>query len=220
MIWEILNQGIAFWLQFIASWGYAGIFALMAIESSFIPFPSEAVLIPAGMLASEGQMSIPLILLASVFGSLAGALVNYFLALYLGRALAEKLVQKYGKFFLISKESLEKADKFFEKSGNITTFVGRLIPVVRQLISLPAGFARMNLAKFCLFTCLGAGLWSLILILLGYFVGENYTAIEENINLLLIAGSAIILVAYFWLKRIKRKSKKSIPSGKWPDSGK
>lgn len=219
MIWEILSQGMSFWLQTIAAWGYFGIFALMALESSFIPFPSEAVLVPAGMLASEGQMSIPLILLTSVLGSLTGALVNYFLALYLGRALAEKLVHKYGRFFLLSKESLQKADKFFEKSGDITTFVGRLIPVVRQLISLPAGFARMNLAKFCLFTSLGAGFWSLILILLGYFVGENYAAIEENINLLLIAGSAMAIVAYFTLKR-KRKSKKRIPTGKWPNSGK
>jgi len=219
MIAEIFTQGIAFWLQTIGSWGYFGIFALMAIESSFIPFPSEAVLIPAGILAAKGQMSIPAIFLSAVFGSLLGALVNYFLALYLGRALAEKLIQKYGKFFLLSRESLQKTDAFFEKSGSITTFVGRLIPAVRQLISLPAGFARMNLAKFCLFTLLGAGLWSLILIFLGYFVGENYAAIEENINLLLVIGSAAGLAAYFILKRNGKRKKPVLPS-KWPHSKK
>jgi LPXTG-motif cell wall-anchored protein len=216
MIAETFSFAVTFLVQTIGSWGYFGIFVLMAIESSFIPFPSEVVLVPAGILAAKGQLSIPIILLASIAGSLVGALFNYFLALWLGRALAESLIHNYGKFFLLSKQSLKQSDDFFEKFGDVTTFVGRLVPVIRQLISLPAGFARMNLAKFCFFTCLGAGIWSMILILLGFFVGENYLAIEQNINLLL-TGFAVLLVLLFFLFKRKKKQK---TVNKWPHSKK
>ncbi len=177
--------------------GYVGIFLLMAIESSFIPFPSEIVLIPAGYLAYEGKMNIFMILLASIAGSLVGAFINYYLALLLGR----KFLQKYGKYLFISHETLCKLDSFFAKHGAISTFSGRLIPAIRQLISIPAGLSKMNQATFTLYTALGAGIWSLVLILLGYFIGQNQELLQNNLKLITIGillMVALLIAWYIW----------------------
>jgi len=155
-------------VDLIFDWGYLGIFIMMAIESSFIPFPSEIVLIPAGYLASQGEMSLGMIMLSALGGSMVGALINYFLAFTLGRTILEK----YGKYFFIKQATLVKMDTYFLKHGAISTFTGRLIPGIRQLISIPAGLCKMNIVKFSAYTALGAGIWALILTLLGYFIGE------------------------------------------------
>ena len=192
-------------LNIVEELGYVGIFVGMAIESSFFPFPSEIILIPAGALVASGEMNFFLVFISALFGSLAGATFNFFLALYLGRTAVDFMVSKYGRLFLISKRQLKKSDDYFKKHGEVTTFVGRLIPGVRQLISIPAGFSKMNFGKFILFTGLGAGIWSLFLIYVGYFFGENYMIINENIgliSLMILFLSLIIIVIYIlWKKK-------------------
>jgi len=162
-------------LDVVGALDYWGVFFLMVIESSFIPFPSELVIPPAAYLASQGQMSLFLVIFFGTLGSLVGALINYFLALHLGKPLVYSLVgQKWAKFLLLSESKLKKAEGYFLKYGSLSTFVGRLIPGIRQLISLPAGFVKMDLWKFSLFTTLGAGIWITALSLLGYLLGANW----------------------------------------------
>jgi len=186
MIHELAQQLV----DLIFDWGYLGIFIMMAIESSFIPFPSEIVLVPAGYLASKGDMGILPIMAAALGGSLVGSFVNYFLAFTLGR----KFLLRYGKYFFIQEETLLKMESYFKNHGHISTFTGRLIPGVRQLISIPAGLAKMNLAEFSLFTALGAGIWALILTLLGYFLGENEALIKQYLKEITVAVIALLFI--------------------------
>jgi len=189
-------------VDLIFDWGYLGIFLLMTVESSFIPFPSEIVLVPAGYLASQGQMSITLIMASALGGSLIGAFINYYLALTLGR----KVLQKYGKYFFISESALVKMENYFEAHGHISTFTGRLIPGIRQLISIPAGLAKMNIAEFAFFTGLGAGIWALILTLLGYFIGANEELISAYLKQITIAIVILLIVlAYVYYRYQKNK---------------
>jgi membrane protein DedA with SNARE-associated domain len=178
----------------IADGGYGGIFLLMAIESSFIPFPSEAVMIPAGVHIAKGEFHWLPVIVCAIAGSLAGALVNYFLAQRAGRA----FLLRYGKYILISEGKLDKAEAFFEKHGEIATLSCRLLPGIRQIVSIPAGLANMNLFRFCIYTSVGAGFWSVILLFIGYAAGED----AEKRNALLTqaglacAGLAVLLVIW------------------------
>lgn len=204
---EIYHLAVESLLALASSLGYVGIFLLMTLESSFIPFPSEIVLIPAGVLVQKGEMAFSLVFVAGVLGSLAGAFINYALALHLGRRVVNKLVFKYGKIFFISEKSILKSEKYFEKHGEVTTFVGRLIPGIRQLISLPAGFSQMKLGKFGVYTALGAGVWSLILIYIGYVFGENMALVEENLGVVslgLVAIALAVVLVYVLLQSGKR----------------
>jgi len=189
-------------VDLIFDWGYLGIFIMMAIESSFIPFPSEIVLIPAGYLASQGEMSIGMIMLSALGGSMVGALINYFLAFTLGRAILEK----YGKYFFIKQATLVKMDTYFLKHGAISTFTGRLIPGIRQLISIPAGLCKMNIVKFSAYTALGAGIWALILTLLGYFIGENEELINTYLKQITIVVMLVLVIisAIYYAKQKNR----------------
>jgi len=208
VIAEFYSSAVEYLLATSSSLGYFGIFLLMAIESSFVPFPSEVVLIPAGVLVQRGEMVFLFVLFFAILGSLVGALVNYYLALYLGRGLVNVLAERYGKFFLIGRSSIEKSEKYFAKNGEVTTFLGRLIPGIRQLISLPAGFAKMRMDKFILFTFLGAGIWSFILIYLGYIFGGNMALIEENLHIVtvVIVVVSLVIVSFYFLRK-KSKSR-------------
>jgi membrane protein DedA with SNARE-associated domain len=162
---------------------YWTITLLMAIESSFIPFPSEVVVPPAAYkAAASGDMNVGLVVLFATLGALIGALVNYFLALWLGKPVVYKFANsRFGHMCLIDQAKVEKAEQFFLRYGVSATLVGRLVPAVRQLISIPAGLAKMNLAKFALFTSLGAGLWNIVLAAMGYYL-ERVVPEEQLIS--------------------------------------
>ena len=196
MVIEQIQILIETLLLIIKELGYIGIFIGMTIESSFFPFPSEVILIPAGALIARGEMSFFAVFFAGLFGSLAGAWINYFLALFLGRKTVDYLVGKYGKFLFITNKKLKKTDEYFRKHGEVTTFVGRLIFIVRQLISLPAGFSKMNFFKFSLYTALGAGIWTLALILVGYFFGSTAQPMMKIITATLLTLCLLISLIY------------------------
>lgn len=166
-----MNEIISFIVDIVGELGYIGIFAMMFLESSFFPFPSEVVMIPAGYLVYTGEMNIVIAIIMGILGSLAGALFNYFLAFKFGRS----FILKFGKYFAFKEETMNKMEIFFKMHGEISTFIGRLIPVLRQYISLPAGLARMNLLKFSLYTSIGAGIWVIILCIIGYYVGAIFS---------------------------------------------
>lgn len=197
----MLSSIVNFIVETVSSLGYFGIFIMMFLESSFFPFPSEVVMIPAGYLASKGEMNIYLVLLFGILGSLAGALFNYYFAIKLGRA----FLLRYGKYILISEETILKMEEFFKNHGHISTFSGRLIPGVRQYISLPAGLARMNIFVFSLYTSLGAGIWVLILTILGYFLGNNQALVKEYLHIIVIVILILLAIfAYFYYRRVKK----------------
>ena len=197
----MLHEIIDFIVKTVGDLGYFGIFIMMFLESSFFPFPSEVVMIPAGYLAYQGEMNLFLAIFIGIAGSLTGAIFNYYLALRFGR----KFIAKYGKYVLIKEETMQKMEDFFEKHGHISTFSGRLIPAVRQYISLPAGLAKMNLFKFSLYTSLGAGIWVLILALLGYFIGHNQALINEYLHVIIITILVFLVILILFYVRLKLK---------------
>ncbi len=195
-------------VQTVGALGYFGIFFMMLLESSIFPLPSEVVMIPAGYLCSKGEMDLSIVIILGILGSIAGALLNYYLAIKLGR----KLLLKYGHYVFFSPETLERVEVFFKKHGSFSTFTGRLIPVVRHYISLPAGLARMNLGLFCFYTGVGAGIWVSILTFLGYFFGQNEALLHEHLHTVSISVGVFLVVCvaiYVWLhkrkERIQRK---------------
>lgn len=156
-------------LEWFLVLGYTGIVIMMLLESTFFPIPSEIIMIPAGVLAARGDMDPWAAIACGVIGSCLGALVNYYLAVWLGRP----FLLAYGKFVLIPPPRLEKVEGFFRRHGEISTFVGRLIPGVRHWISFPAGLAGMNMGRFLLFTGVGSSIWSAILLAIGYWAGKE-----------------------------------------------
>ncbi len=188
---------------------YWGVFLLMTIESSFVPFPSEVIVPPAAYLAFQGYMNVYLVVVAGLAGSVTGALINYFLAMKLGRPLVYILIEKkWMKYLLLNRRKLEKSEEYFRDYGALSTFIGRLIPAVRQLISLPAGFSRMNLGVFVFFTSLGAGIWVSILAALGYFFGAEQERLimyyREITFSFIVLAIVVFLFLYIRWRRRKR----------------
>jgi membrane protein DedA with SNARE-associated domain len=200
----MLHNIAATLVQYIGDMGYWGIFLLMFLESTFFPFPSEIIMIPAGYLAYKGEMNLYLVVIVGILGSVGGALFNYYLAMHFGR----KFLLKYGKYFFIKEETLDKLEAFFTKHGELSTFNGRLIPGIRQLISLPAGLARMNIVKFSLYSALGAGIWVVVLVALGYLLGSNEELISEYLHTAtVIALISVVFITVFYIVRYKRREK-------------
>jgi len=191
-----------FIVQSIGDLGYVGIFFLMFLESSFFPFPSEIVMIPAGYLAYQGEMNLYFAFIMGVLGSLAGALFNYFLAIKYGRA----FLIKYGHRIFLKPSTLEKLENFFQSHGEISTFNGRLIPGIRQYISFPAGLAKMNLMRFSIYTSLGASIWMAVLLGIGYLIGDQQALIKEYLHsATLITLLMIGLFSLFYYYRHKNR---------------
>lgn len=192
---------------------YWYIILLMAIESSFIPFPSEVVVPPAAYKAAGGEMNVVLVVLAATVGALIGSLINYVLAYFIGRPIIYRFANsRIGHMLLLSEEKIQTAERYFDKHGAASTFFGRLIPAVRQLISIPAGLARMNLYKFMFYTVLGAGIWNTVLASIGYylhsFVSEDELAAkvseyshELNVAIVVIAAVVISYIIYKGIKK-------------------
>jgi membrane protein DedA with SNARE-associated domain len=198
-------QNIIDW--YMANLNYVTVTILMIIESSFVPFPSEVVIPVAAYKAAQGDLNFFGVILAGTIGALIGALVNYYLAKYLGRPLIYKFADSiFGRMLLLSKEKILHAEAYFLKNGRSSTLVGRLVPAVRQLISIPAGLSRMNLRDFIFYTTLGAGIWNIILAVIGYYLYEIRDQIFPYLgHILIIMGVAFI--AYLVIKSRKNKKR-------------
>ncbi len=208
-IWGALQEIVSFIVETVLDLGYLGIVGLMFLESSFFPFPSEVVMIPAGYLSSNGEMNLFLVVICGIVGSVLGAIFNYYIGYKLGRL----FLMKYGKYMLLSEKRLLRAEILFNKHGEIITFVGRLIPGVRQYISFPPGVTRMPILNFIIFTAAGAGMWVTILSLLGYFVGENQELVHQYLHqivYILIAFCVLVAMIYAIYNKKIRKFKKEI----------
>ena len=208
-------ESVAFIQWCLDHLNYWTITLLMAIESSFIPFPSEVVVPPAAYRAAANQeLNVYLVVLFATIGANIGALINYYIAKIIGRPLVYKFANsRFGHMCLIDEAKVEKAEKYFDEHGAISTFIGRLIPAIRQLISIPAGLAKMKLSTFLLFTTLGAGLWNSILAAIGYYLESvipedqlmgKVTEYSHEIGYVFIA-IAILIVGFLVYKGMKKK---------------
>jgi len=212
---NFLSQVIG-WIAETAIWlmsttGYTGLFILMMFESMVMPVPSELVMPFAGFLAADGVFSFTLVIVISSLASLTGSLLSYALGHYGGN----RLVCKYGKWFLLDTDDLQGTEKWFAKRGEATIFIARLIPVVRHLISIPAGIGKMNLWKFCIYTIAGATIWNTFLAWCGYLLGQHWNLVREYTEPISIAVAVVLVAAGAWMavRHIKHKHKKRIITG-------
>jgi membrane protein DedA with SNARE-associated domain len=192
-------SGIASWVtDVVEKLGYLGLFLMIALENVFPPIPSEVVLPLAGFLTGQGRMWYPGAVVAATAGSLAGALVLYYAGYLFGEERVRRLVRKYGKWAMVSEADIDKADHWFDHYEREAVLIGRLFPVVRSLISIPAGIRKMQMAKFLLYTTIGSAIWNSVLIGVGWILGDNWDAVEQYVGYLQYVVILIVLLAIGW----------------------
>ncbi len=212
MITNIIDILAQFVIHTISLLGYPGIFLLMFFESCGIPMPSEVIMPFSGFLVASGQMIFWIIILSGTLGNLIGSILAYWIGYKGGRP----LIEKYGKYLLISSSDLDLADKWFKKYGDWTVFFGRLLPIIRTYISFPAGISKMNMKKFCLFTTLGALPWTALFAWLGIKMGNNWELIREklhNFDMAIGVILVILIVLYIW-RHLRHSNKLKIQNSK------
>jgi membrane protein DedA with SNARE-associated domain len=195
----------SFALSTISLLGYGGIFFLMMLESMVVPVPSEFVMPFAGFLVAEGTFNFYLVIIASTLGSITGSLIFY----YIGKTSGHTLVERYGKYVLVDTQDIKRTEEWFNKRGELTVFLARLVPVVRHLISLIAGIGKMDVKKFSLYTIIGATIWNTILAYLGMFLGKHWEEVSqymESLDLVIVV-LLVIGVLYFVYRHLKRRKK-------------
>ncbi len=203
-----MNELVNFVVNLVWDMGYIGIYFMMTIESSFIPFPSEVAMIPAWYLASLWQMNFIIAFVAWTLWAMTGSVINYVLWYYLWWPIIKTLVHKYGKYIFLKEDHYLQAEKYFQKHGSVTTFLGRFIPAVRQLISIPAGIFKMNIIKFLIYTFVWAWTWNLVLMWIGYVAWENKDLIEKYSKETLIWVILFVIIIWIWYYfNHKRKNK-------------
>ncbi|MDP4223371.1 MAG: DedA family protein [Bacteroidota bacterium] len=194
---------------YMANLNYFTVALLMTIESTFLPLPSEIVIPFAAYKAAQGEMNLPGVIIFGTLGALTGAIINYTLSFFLGRPLVYKFAEsRVGRLFLLSRQKVERAENYFIRNGKSSTFIGRLVPGIRHLISIPAGLARMNLRDFVMYTFLGAGIWNIVLGVIGFYLYEMRDRIFPYMdNVLYVLGAGFII--YLIIKGIKKKKEKT-----------
>ena len=195
---------LEFITSLISSWGYAGIFVTMTLESALIPIPSEIVLPFAGFLASTGEMNIWIVVLVSTLANLAGSIIAY----YIGKHLGRPFVEKYGKYLLLNTGHLQLIENWFKKYGNLTVLFSRMMPLIRTYNALPAGMGKMNFPMFCLYTVIGSIPWNLALVLLGWVLKQNWAILEKySLYLDILAVFVVAAIIYYLVRRVRLSTK-------------
>lgn len=196
---QIISGSVSTLTQIITKYGYFAIFSLMALEGASIPIPSEVVMPLVGLFSSKGMLSLPFAFLAGILGSAVGLAVDYYIAYFVGKDIVYKHLQK----FHIKKQSLDAFDKWFERNGVAAVFITKFIPLIRTLVSFPAGFARMSKAKFFGYSLLGSAIWNIVLMLFGYYVG-----LQNNITIILVSvglfGIVLYMIYAYALRRMRK----------------